>query len=119
MVLTSSCKKYLLSYWIKTLHLEDWKITFYPEEKQEDLGDTTYNALTTWEESNKTAVIQILNPKEADTNFDYEETLVHELLHLKFCLLHNDINDFEGRYIHQIIDDIAKALIKVRREKDD
>lgn len=109
----------MINKWIDILYLRDWKITFYPEVEQKDLGNDNYNALTTWEESNKTAVIQILNPKEAKVPFDYEQVLVHELLHLKFCLLHNDINDFEGRYIHQIIDDIARALIKVkRREKD-
>lgn len=106
----------LFKEWKKILNLEDWRIKFYPLEKQEDLGDKTYNALTTWEESNKTATIQILNPEEADQGFDYEETLVHELLHLKFCLLHNDINDFEGRYIHQLIDDIARAFVEVKRK---
>ena len=116
---TTIKKRYgnMLNKWINILYLNDWKITFCPEVTQEELGSDTYNALTTWEESNKTAIIQILNPKEAKQDFDYEETLVHELLHLKFCLLHNDINDFEGRYIHQLIDDIARALIKVKRKK--
>ena len=115
---TVTKKRYenMLNKWIKILHLEDWRIAFYPEVKQGDLGCDNYNALTSWEESNKTAIIQILNPKEAKEPFDYEETLVHELLHLKFCLLHNDINDFEGRYSHQLIDDIARALIEIKRK---
>lgn len=105
----------LLEEWIKRLHLEDWRISFYPQEKQEDLEDKSYNALTSWEESNKTATVQIL--AEGSGDFDYEETLVHELLHLKFCLLHRSVKDFKGRYIHQLVDDIARALVDAKREK--
>ena len=73
-----------------------------------------------WSESIKTARIEIMNPKfygERIVPFDYEKTLVHELLHLKLCLVSDNVGEFQARYMHQIIDDLARAFVDTKRYK--
>lgn len=47
--------------------------------------------------------------------FDFEKTLVHELLHLKFSFWCQNEDDVGDRAMHQIIDDIARALTEKRK----
>ena len=73
----------------------------------------------TWDYIHKCAVINILNPKdygERVVPFDKEKTLVHELLHCKFAMIDNSGNDIVDRHIHQLVEDLAKALVKANRE---
>ena len=42
--------------------------------------------------------------------FDFEQTLVHELLHLKFSFWCQNEDDVGDRAMHQMIDDLARAL---------
>ena len=41
-----------------------------------------------------------------------ERTLIHELLHLKLCLLGESGNALQDRLAHQLIDDLADALYR-------
>lgn len=81
---------------------------------------------TSWEESTKSAVIQTVDPEkigDLTRPFDFEEVLVHELLHLKMSLLSSrDDEDLNDRVLHQIIDDLARAMVdakKTERAKHD
>jgi phage shock protein A len=47
--------------------------------------------------------------------FDFEKTLVHELLHLKFSLLADKVEDMQSRYVHQMIDEMARSLVDAKR----
>ena len=47
--------------------------------------------------------------------FDFEKTLVHELLHLKFSLLSTNGDDMQARYVHQLIDEMARSLVDAKR----
>ena len=49
--------------------------------------------------------------KHSAVDFEDRKTLVHELLHLKFCLLGDSGNDLQDRYVHQLIDDLARAFV--------
>lgn len=63
-------------------------------------------------------MIRIINPElygERIIPFDFEKTLVHELLHLKFCLLESD-DELRNRVIHMLIEDMARALVITKRE---
>lgn len=42
--------------------------------------------------------------------FNFEKTLVHELLHLKFSFWCQNEDDVGDRVMHQMIDDLARAL---------
>lgn len=115
----------VLRYWKGVLGLQDWviKLDINCHSKEMLLPDCA--GATEWTECIKSAWITILNPDEYGERivpFDMEKTLVHELLHLKFCLLGESGNDFQDRYVHQLIDDMARALVAARRdtvEEDD
>ena len=46
---------------------------------------------------------------------DWEKTLVHELLHLKTCLVSSNVPDLQERVMHQMIDDLARAFVSAKR----
>ena len=74
-----------------------------------------------WQESTKTACIQILDPKyygDRVVPYDFEKTLVHELLHLKFCLFYDEDGELRERLVHIAVDDIARALVEAKRYKE-
>lgn len=75
---------------------------------------------TEWTECIKTARIEIIDPQyygERIVPFDFEKTLVHELLHLKTCLVSDMVDEFQARYMHQMIDDLARAFVDAKRYK--
>jgi hypothetical protein len=48
--------------------------------------------------------------------FDFEVVLVHELLHLKFALLSDNSDcNIESRYVHQLIDEMARSFVDAKR----
>ena len=47
--------------------------------------------------------------------FDWEKTIVHELLHLKTCLISDQWEPLQMRYMHQMIDDLARAFVDAKR----
>ena len=107
----------LLKEWQERLGLSDWRIVLT---NSEDLDEC--DGFTEWTECNKTAKIAILSPEKYGDriiDFDKERILVHELLHLKFTLL--DDARFNGeettqyRHLHQLIDDIARAMVCAKR----
>lgn len=111
--------KNLLEYWQKLLGLQDWTIVLKdgcrPDEMRE--GDTC--GCVDFSESSKAAFVQILDPKyygERIMPFDYEQTLIHELMHLKLSLVSADVSNLQERYMHQIIDDLARAFVAARRD---
>ena len=108
--------KELLAKWANGLGLQDWVIEL--EEGKYELKIDGCAGCTEWTESNKTALIQLIHPDaygERIVPYDKEKTLVHELLHLKFCLLGESGNDLQDRLVHQLIDDLAKALVEAKR----
>lgn len=108
----------MLDYWQKLLGLTDWKVVlktdcFSSEMKLQDSAGENE-----WKESIKVSVIRTLKEEEYGERilpFDLEKTLVHELLHLKFCLLDDSGNELQDRYIHQLIDDLARAFVAAKR----
>ena len=45
--------------------------------------------------------------------FNFEKTLVHELLHLKLTFWCQNEDSVSDRLMHQIIDDLARAFTEV------
>lgn len=111
----------LLKEWQDRLFLQSWRITLRPKCKPDEMPDCW--GRTEWEEVNKTARIDIVDPyclTDKIIPFDFETVLVHELLHLKFSLLSDNAEDLQARYVHQMIDEMARALVDAKRkgEKD-
>lgn len=103
----------LLKKWQKRLGLQDWTIKLCVECKPEEMAVQEATGCTEWSEAIKTAKIEILDPLyygDRIIPFDFEKTLVHELLHLKMSFWCQDTDDVEDRVMHQIIDDLARAF---------
>ena len=111
----------LLKEWQNRLGLQDWHITLLENCRPENMSMQDVVGYTTWTESTKSAVIEILDEKffpkgAAARPYDFERTLVHELLHCKMSLLSDDDQSVQYRVCHQIIDDLARALVDAKRK---
>lgn len=108
----------LLIEWQERLGLQDWAIKVVDNCFPDEMGESDCDGYTMWQESIKTARIQILDPKyygDRMIPFDYEKILVHELLHLKLTLVSDEVEALQARYMHQIIDDLARAFVDAKR----
>ena len=111
----------LLYEWQRRLGLTDWCIKLCDNQEPDKMTLEECAGATEWTESIKTARIEIIDPKfygDRIKPFDYEKTLVHELLPLKFSLISLDVNDLQTRYVHQIIDDLARAFVDAKRSEE-
>ena len=114
----TSCPNDLLQYWKTVLGLQEWRIKLDTNCHSNEMLLQNCAGATEWTEPIKCARITILSPDEYGERivpFDTEKTLVHELLHLKFALLGESGNDLQDRYVHQLIDDMARALVTAKR----
>lgn len=110
--------KALLAEWQARLGLQDWRIKLHDKCKPEKMMLENAAGCTEWSETVKTARIEIIDPKyygERMVPFDWEKTLVHELLHLKTCLVSSNVLELQERVMHQMIDDLARALVSAKR----
>ena len=111
----------LLREWQNRLGLQDWTIKLKDNCAPDDMIMQKVSGCTELEESIKTARIEMLDEKfygDRIAPFDYEKTLVHELLHLKTSLLSSQVDDLQERLFHVWIDDIARALVDAKRYKN-
>ena len=112
----------LLEEWQERLGLQDWVIVLRCNCEFEDLTLEDAAGETEWTTPLKTATIRIIKPeldKDGIIPFDFENILVHELLHVKFSLIEYADKTYEGKVAaelrHQLIDDIARALVMAKR----
>ena len=111
----------LLAEWQVRLGLEDWAIKVVDGLAPDGMGGEDVDGYTVWTECNKTARVEILDEKyygERIVPYDYERILVHELLHLKLSLVSDQVSDLQARYMHQIIDDLARAFVDAKRNSE-
>ena len=113
-------EEFLFNKWIHILQLADWTFEFKYGCSPKDMTLTDIAGETEYVESRKFATVRILDKKyckEHNIKFDFEQVLVHELLHIKFCLFWNDVDDecISNRVLHQLIDDMSKSLVKAWR----
>ena len=128
--MTKNNDKGLVHEWVTRLGISDWDISVTSDVTVEYLkslvdGSDAAGAIQ-WSSLNKKARIFILSEEEfakLDENnkwiseYDYELTLVHELLHIKFAPLWDNFdNQFTADWFHQQgIEDMAKALVELKR----
>ena len=108
----------ILLFWKSLLGLSDWTIKLKTDCYSSEMTLQNVVGETEWSESIKAACIRIRSEAEYGDRivpYDAEKTLVHELLHLKFCLIGESGNDLQDRYVHQLIDDLARALVGAYR----
>ena len=111
----------LLDEWKIRLGLHDWTIKLVMNCEPDEMTLENCAGCADWSETCKTARIEIIDPKyygDRIVPFDFEKTLVHELLHLKTSLVSDVTHDLMARYMHQMIDDLAKAFVDAKRCKE-
>lgn len=116
---TSEANK-LMKEWQKRLCLQDWQIVLYIDCAPDEMHVDDSSGCVSWQESTKTACIQIIDPKyygQRVAPFDFEKTLVHELMHLKMCMMYRREGSLKERLAHQLIDDLSRALVDAKRAK--
>jgi len=104
----------LLKEWQNALGLNDWTIEMDLLDSKE-VGDGTAYQSTEYEESVKAAVIHVAHYEQLEDyvkeSYNFERTLIHELLHIKFSLLDNDNQEcLQSRVLHQIVDELSKSF---------
>ena len=105
----------LLEKWKRRLGLHDWTIKLCVNCKPEEMTMSNVAGCTEWSEPVKTARIEIIDPEyygERIVPFNFEKTLIHELLHLKMSFWCQNEDNVEDRVMHQIIDDLARAFVE-------
>lgn len=113
----------LLDEWQKRLFLDSWYIKLEVNVQPEDMFLEGCAGCTRSGEVTEVAIIQIIDPHryEGIIPFDFEVTLVHELLHLKLGLLDDDPESEKEslayRLLHRYIDELARALVDAQRSK--
>lgn len=110
----------LLEKWQKKLCLQEWRIKLVTHLRPEEMSVSNAAGCTDWSESIKTARIEIINPAcygDRIVPFNFEKTLVHELLHLKFSFWCQDEYSVADRLMHQYIDDLARAFTEVNNDE--
>ena len=110
----------LLEKWKRKLCLQEWRIKLLTRLRPEEMTMSDAAGCTEWSESIKTASIEIVDPAyygDRIVPFDFEKTIVHELLHLKFSFWCQNEDDVGDRVMHQMIDDLARAFTEVNNDE--
>ena len=115
--------KELLDEWKERLGLQEWAISFAINVPIKDLDENDGNV--EYDTSLKVARIKIAVENEDERNwvkYDFEEILIHELLHIKLGLIDlQEVRSYEQKLltdtIHQLVEDIAQALIMAKYNK--
>lgn len=110
----------LLEKWKRKLCLQEWRIKLLTHLRPEEMMVRNTAGCTEWSEAIKTARIEIINPAcygDRIVPFNFEKTLVHELLHLKFSFWCQDEYSVADRLMHQYIDDLARAFTEVNNDE--
>ena len=108
----------LMEKWKRKLCLNEWRIKLLTHLRPEEMTMNDVAGCSEWSESIKTARIEIIDPDyygDRIVPFDFEKTLVHEMLHLKFSFWCQNEDDIGDRIMHQMIDDLARALTEKRK----
>ena len=109
----------LCGEWKQRLGLCDWMIAIRPNCKPEDMSEQNVSGSTTYTEVCKAAMMELIDPQyygERIRPLDLEKTIVHEMLHLKLALVADHVGEMQERYMHQIIDDLARAFVDAKRK---
>ena len=106
--------------WMEILELNNWEIVIKFNDKLNSLAKNEFNGI------NKQAVISLLTYQEfVERNFEFywdmEETIVHELLHIKFVSLMRSLGKVTDSIDYQeecLVEELARIMIlQDRRNK--
>ena len=91
-----------LEYNIALLGLSDWHIEL-EFVNTKDLADRYAKSEVEYSEVTKTAIIRL-------TEFSDKQSILHELMHIKFALIDDQDDKTHNRLLHQLINDMAVII---------
>jgi len=103
--------------WQQILGLDDW-IIVWKKSRKEELELSACQGEVKYQLATKQAIVKIMDEVDWDNpdfTQDQEVVIVHELLHLKFGLLDKVKGEIFELIIHQYVEELAKAFLKVKR----
>lgn len=113
----------LYEKWIRILRLQDWEIVLRTNVSPDKMALKDGAGCTTFDYVSKQAVIEIADPQKYKNNvpyfvMDWEQVLVHEMMHLKLALVDDlaDDESVQSAVVHQLVDELAKSLVAASRE---
>lgn len=116
--MTEEKAKALFDEWVKRLHLEEWDIDFQWRVLEKDMTEPNSTGCTSANVIDRQAIIQMVDPVDFPNSpftYDYEKTLVHELLHLVFWDMDDTGDKLRDHLTHCMIDRMARALVSAKR----
>jgi hypothetical protein len=107
----------LLDEWVKRLWLNAWEIEANLACHPSELDEERLSGQAEWHTSVKLGAIKVKAERfaECSDEFDFEQTLVHELLHLKFGIFYDNSQGIAQDLLHQTLDELATALVDAKR----
>jgi hypothetical protein len=112
----------LCQEWQQRLRLADWdvKVALRPAR---DMQTANHMGQVSWDRNERVADIACVQPGEEPRGlmrpYDVEQTLVHELLHLHFCLFERtQPESSEHLDMEFAINAIASALVSLKRARE-
>lgn len=112
----------LLEEWKHRLGLDDWTIVVYDNVSPMEMNEQECSGEVNYDELHKCASILLVDKKYYGKRlkpYDKEKTLVHELLHIKFWFLDKSESLLQNRMVHNLIDEMAVALVETKRSVRD
>lgn len=113
----------LYEKWIRILRLQDWEIVLKTNVDPAKMAAKDSAGCATFDYVSKRAVIEIADPQKYENGMpdfimDWEQVLVHELMHLKLALVddYGDEESVKSAVVHQLVDELAKSLVAAYRE---
>ena len=124
---TATFHEIILREWQRRLGLEDWALSIDGACDRSMLEPIQAAGAIEYNELSKRGKIYVMDENDynalaadqaAVTPYDWEEIVVHELLHAKLSLIYSGYGTLQERYVHQLIDDLARALVDAKRSQD-
>ena len=121
--MTDSKWEALYEKWIRILRLQDWEVVLKTNVPPDKMALKDSAGCATFDHVSKRAVIEIADPQRYENGMpdfiiDWEQVLVHEMMHLKLALLDDyaDEESVQSAVVHQLVDELAKSLVAAYRE---
>lgn len=108
----------LFNEWVKRLHLGEWDIDFQWRVLAKNMNEPDSTGCTSANVVGRQAIIQMVDPVDYPDSpfyYDYEKTLVHELLHLVFWDMDDSGDDLRDKLTHIMVERLARALVNAKR----
>lgn len=108
----------LFDRWVSALGLGEWEIRFNWRVRGIDMPDREMLGVTRYCLSSMQAEVSMVAEEDAPESgfaYDYERTLVHELMHIKLAVVDDSGDEVHDNTVHMLVEQMARALVKAKR----